>query len=470
MQQKPSLMTNGASHAEHALATPASITSDLLEKHATPASAFRWVALLCTVLVVLGVVGVVLRMSDGVSDKTVWGYYAALFVFILSTAQAAPMVAIATRLAKGHWRRPISRIAEMFTAVGVLNLLLFIPLLWVLPSLEDGRRSLWFFGNRDIPGYGYAPHLWATLALLFLVIGGIAMLWVSCLPDLAAIRDHSTGRRQRIARRMARGWQGTTRQWEMLDRRVGILGAYYFMMLVFVHFLISVDFAIALVPGWIDALFPATQAFTSLQGGAATVLLTMIVLRKAGYREYIELDQFWSLGKLLMAMSLLWFWFWFSSFNILWYGRKPNEQAVLDLFITGPYFWMFITTFMLNFVVPFFLMIWNPIRKSIWGPTLVASGVLIGTLLDRVRIYVAAFSIPGEDAAAHLLEQSPETVTPELADILIWAGGLGGVVLVFMLVARLVPVISIWEQTELLLYKVHKKFHRTEVLVLGKPE
>ncbi len=463
-------MTNGASHGTHALATPAGITNDLLGKSATTGSTFRWVALLCAVLLVLGVVGVVLRLADGVSDKTVWGYYAALFAFILSTAQAAPMVAISTRLAKGHWRRPISRIAEMYTAVGLLNLLLFIPLLWVLPSIENGRRTLWFFGNSDIPGYGHVPHFWTALALLALVVCGVAMLWVSCLPDLATIRDRSTGRRQRIAKWMARGWHGTTRQWEMLDRRVGILGAYYFMMLVFVHVLVSVDFAMTLIPGWIDALYPATHAFTSLQGGVATVLVTMFILRRSGYGEYIELDQFWGLGKLLMALSLLWFWFWFSSFNILWFGRKPNEQAVLDLLMTGPYLWMFVSTFMLNFIVPFFLMIWNPIRKSIWGPTVVAVGVLIGTFLDRLRLYVAAFSVPEEEAAHHALEHVPAAVTPELADILVWAGGLGGVVLVMLLVARLVPVISMWEQTELLLYKIHKKFHRTEVLVLGKPD
>ena len=463
-------MPNDDAHGEHALATPAGITNDLLAKHAATGPTFRWVAVVCAVLLVLGVVGVVLRLSGGVSDKAVWGYYAALFAFILSTAQAAPMVAIATRLAKGHWRRPISRISEMYTAVGLLNLLLFIPLLWVLPSLDDGRRSLWFFGNSDIPGYGHVPHFWTALALLSLVVCGVAMLWVSCLPDLAAIRDRSTGRQQRIAARMARGWHGTTRQWEVLDKRVGILGAYYFMMLVVVHFLVSVDFAMTLIPGWIDALFPATHAFTSLQGGVATVLLTMFVLRKSGYGDYIELDQFWGLGKLLMALSLLWFWFWFSSFNILWYGRKPNEQAVLDLLMTGPYLWLFVSTFVLNFLAPFFLMIWNPIRKSIWGPTLVAAGVLIGTLLDRVRIYVAAYSVPDEEAAHHALGHVPDAVTPQLADILVWAGGLGGAVLVLLIVTRLVPVVSMWEQVELLLYKVHRKFHRTEVLVLGKPD
>lgn len=463
-------MTSATSHEQDSLVTHPGITNDLLSKHLTSGAMFRWAVGLCVILVVLGVVGVVLRLTNGVDDKTIWGYYAALFAFILSTAQAAPMVAIATRLTKAHWGRPISRIADMFTVVGLVNVLLFIPMLWVLPSLEDGRRTLWFYGHRDIPGYGHVPHLWAALALLFLVVGGVAMLWVSSLPDLAIIRDRTTGRRHHVARIMARGWQGTTRQWEMLNRRVGILGAYYFMMLVFVHFLISVDFAMALIPGWVDALFPATHAFTSLQGGAATVLLTMILLRQLGYRDYLELDQFWGLGKLLMAMSLLWFWFWFSSFNILWYGNKPNESAVLELIMTGPYLWMFVTTFILNFIVPFFLMIWNPIRKSIWGPTLVAIGVLIGTLIDRIRIYVSAFSVPSESAASHVLDPVPEAVLPQLADVLVWTGGLGGVVLVLLLAARLLPVVSIWEQKELLLYKVHKKFHRTEVLVLGKSE
>ena len=103
------------------------------------------------------------------------------------------MVAIAPRLAKAHWRRPISRTAELFTAVGLFNLLLFIPLLWVLPDLGDGRRSLWFFGDvRTMPAH--MPHIMATVALVSLVITGVALLWVSSLPDLATLRDSSIGR------------------------------------------------------------------------------------------------------------------------------------------------------------------------------------------------------------------------------------------------------------------------------------
>ena len=467
-------MPNGPSqNGDASLSTPAAVNRDLLDRHRRTSSAFRPAVALLVILFLLGIVGLVLRISDGVSDRAVWGYYAALFSFILTTTQAAPMVAIATRLAKAHWRRPISRSAELFTVVGLFNLLLFIPLLWVLPDLSDGRRSLWFFGAVDgVPAY--SPHIWATLALAFLVLCGVALLWVSSLPDLAAIRDSSSGRRRRIYARLAAGWHGTSRQWFWQYHRLGILGALYFMTMVFVHFLISVDFAMVLIPGWIDSLYPATHAHNALQAGVATVLVTMFILRQfCGYKEYIGLDQFWGLGKLLFALSLLWFWFWFSSFNVLWYGKKPNERAVLDLLMVGPYLWIFMASFILNFIVPFFAMIWNPVRKSIWGPTIVAVGVLIGTTLDRIRLYVAAYSVPGigdPDVDKHQLAQVPQAVMPDVADVLVWVGALSGIILLYMLVSRVIPPVNIWEQKELLLYKVHKPFHRTEVMVLGKPD
>ncbi len=451
--------------------TAASITQDLLNRHKSSTRGFRLVASILSILFGIGVVGVIILLSNGVSDASAWGYHAALFAFILASAQAAPMVAIAPRLAKAHWRRPISRMAELFAVTGILNLLIFIPLLWVLPGMEDGRRTLWFFGDLGWPAY--TPHVVATLGMVALVLVGIMLLWVSSLPDLAAIRDSSEGRRKRVFSWLAHGWHGTSRQWHFQYHRLGILGAFYFMMLVFVHFLIGVDFIMALVPGWIDALFPATQAHNALQSGVAIALVGMLLLRKfGGYGDYIGLDQFWGLGKLLFALSLLWFWFWFSSFNILWYGAKPNEKSVIELTMTGPYLWVFIAAFILLFVVPLFAMIWNPLRKSIWGPSVIATGVLVGLLLDRVRLYVASYSVEGIGNPAvnkhHGLENIHPTIWPSVPDVMIWIGGLAGILLFYMLASRIFPVINIWEQKELLLYKKHKDFHRTKVLVLGK--
>ena len=468
---------SAAHDGQGVLTTPAGVVGDLLDRHQRTSNNFWRVAVVFGVLFILGIIGLIMRLTDGMGDKAIWGYYAALFAFILTTAQAAPMVAIAPRLAKAHWRRPISRAAELWTLVGLFNLLLFIPLLWVLPSLEDGRRSLWFFDPKDsqfsnVPVF--SPHIWATLALVFLVIIGLMLLWVSSMPDMANVRDNSSGWRQRWAARMAFGWRGTSGQWNMLYHRTGILGAFYFMMLVFVHFLISVDFAMTLVPGWIDALFPVTHAANALQAGVATVLLTMFCLRQfGGYKDYIGLDQFWILGKILFALSLLWFWFWFSSFIVMWYGKKPNEQAALELMMIGPYQPAFMAAFVLNFIVPLFTMIWNPLRKSIWGPALIATSVLVGTFFDRIRLYVASYSVPGIGdplVEKHELHTIPGTIFPDLADIFIIVGAIAGSILLYMLATRVIPPVNIWEQRELLLYKVHKPFHRTEVMVLGKPD
>ena len=463
-----------ASNGRGLVGTQAGVSRDLLSRHERTGDLYWRAVALFAILFILGVIGFIMRLSDGVGDRAVWGYYAAVFAFILTTAQAAPMVAIAPRMAKAHWRRPISRAAELWTVVGLFNLVLFIPLLWVLPSLEDGRRTLWFFDSDKVPAY--SPQIWATVALVGLVSVGLMLLWVSCLPDLAIVRDNSTGWRQRWAARLAGRWQGTSRQWQILYHRMGILGALYFMMLVFVHFLISVDFAMALVPGWIDALFPATHAANSLQAATATILLTMFFLRQfGGYKDYIGLDQFWSLGKLLFALSLLWFWFWFSSFIVLWYGKKPNEQAALELMMVGPYLPAFFASFIMNFLVPLFTMMWNPLRKSLWGPPLIATSVLIGTFFDRIRLYVAAYSVrgigdPTIDKHELHIEELPRANLPDLADIFMIVGAIGGSILVYLLATRILPVVNIWEQKELLLYRMHKPFHRTEVMVLGKPD
>ena len=136
---------NALSQGHDDYKTSKEVTHDLLSKYAHTGKMFRWAVLGFGILFVLGIIGFVIRLSDGVSDKSVWGYYAALFAFILTTAQAAPMIAIAPRIAKGHWRRSISRAAEIWSVVGLLSLIMFIPLLWVLPTLEDRRRTLWFF-------------------------------------------------------------------------------------------------------------------------------------------------------------------------------------------------------------------------------------------------------------------------------------------------------------------------------------
>ena len=465
-------MDRDSAHLEHGnQQNQLTVSQDLINLHKRKGKFFGIAAIVMSVLFILGVFGFILKVSEGVDDPSEWGYYAALVSFLITAGQGALMVAIATRLVKAHWRRPISRAAEMVAVGGLYNLILLIPLLWVLPGLSDGRRSLWFFNElKNIPEN--MPQIQMLLSMIFLVLAGIGVLWISSLPDLAVIRDSEVNKKKKgLIGRLSGQWYGTSRQWFIQYHRLGMMGAFYFMMLITTHFLFSMDFSMTLVPGWIDALYPATHAHNSLQAGIAIVLIAMFILRRfGGYGDYIKYEQFWGLGKLLFAASLLWFWFWFSSFIVFWYGAKPNEQGVLELLMVGPYLPVFLVAFTLNFLVPLFTMMWNPLRRSIWGPTVIAFSVLLGTVFDRIRIYVSSWSVATQENK-HLLTEIPSAIKPDVADILMWLGGISGAILIYLLATRIIPVVSIWEQKELLLYRIHKPFHRLEeVLVLGKKD
>ncbi len=207
---------------DNSVETRKAVSDKLLGIHSITSNRFWQFAALTGIMFVLGIIGLAMRLSSGFDDKGAWGYYVAVFSFLMTTTAAAPIVAIAPRIANAHWRRPISRAAEIWTLAGCLNLILYIPLIWLLPSLENGRRSLWFFGQQESKGDfwtgfesvpAYSPHIWATLSIVALVLLGLTLVWLSCLPDFAVLMEQGEGWRRKWGKRLALGWNGSSAQW-----------------------------------------------------------------------------------------------------------------------------------------------------------------------------------------------------------------------------------------------------------------
>lgn len=174
------------------------------------------------------------------------------------------------------------------------------------------------------------------------------------------------------------------------------------------------------------------------------------------------------MAKLMLASSLLWMYFWWSGFIILWYGRTPLQQNLLQLMWFGPYRTIFILTILCSFAAPLLFLIWNGLRKSIWGPTMVALFILTGALLDKIRIYVSSYSV--EDVTAHALDYVPEAVPPDSADIMMLMGVISGSILLFILALKFVPIINMWETREGLLLQKILPLKKLPLKVLAKPE
>ena len=463
------------------------IGEDLLARTFSAGSRFWLAALVLAALLALGVVGFAMRAgSDGFDDHRPWGFLAAVFAFLLTTCLSAPLISVAMRMAKAHFSRPLSRIAELWSVVGLLSILMMVPLLMVQPP-GLGRSTLWFVHAFESGPFSTwppgSPTVWSFVAVATLVVAGLGILWVAAIPDMAVARDAlegPSGVRGALYRRLSLGWRGDKRQWAVLRATLGMFGSIYFFSLVWGHTVVSFDFAQSLVPGYRDSIFPAYHALQGIQAGVATIIVTMFVVRKAAHlEEYLGVTQFWSLSKLLLASTLLWFYFWWSGFFVFWYGRAPLEINALHLFLLGPYKGLFVVIFSLCFVIPTFaLLIWNPVRKSILGPTIASTLILLGTFLERMRIYVAAHSVGMEGQEGSIsLRLPPEEfaralsgVTPDLADVLMVVGALAGAVLLFLVATRFLPIVSIWENRDTLKLQRLQTLAKMELKVIAKPE
>ncbi|GBD11657.1 hypothetical protein HRbin23_01328 [bacterium HR23] len=344
-------------------------------------------------------------------------------------------------------------------------MLSFLPLVWVIPSGE-GRNTIWIVSGVRQGWPPGAPVAYDLLTLVMVALGGVTLLWIASIPDLAALRDR--GRRGWTAL-LALGWQGTLRQWQVHKAALGVAGGLYFIAYVGGSIVVASDLVLSFVPGWKDSIFPAYHALSGLQSGLALVVLTAFILRTVGgYRRYFQVDQFWGAAKLLLALSLLWAYFQWSAFLTFWYGRTPTEQNLQHLLYFGPYRPLFVASLFLNWLVPLFAFIIGPVRRSILGPSLVSLSILVGTFFDRIRLYVGAWSVP--DPTGHAFEHVPPAVAPSPADYLILIGGLAGALALYLLAVRFFLPLSVWEMKELTFLRVVKPFLKTRVVVLAKPE
>jgi molybdopterin-containing oxidoreductase family membrane subunit len=425
------------------------------------------------VLLVLGFIGFIARsVDDGFGDHGPWGYYAAIFSFLFMITGAAPLAAVAFRFTKSHWRRPLSRISELFSVVSIFTVLMFIPLMLVLPSIKNPgsggdqleiRRTIWFEGPIG------SPHVWDVLGVVFLALTGLFILWLSATPDMAEARLTATGFRRKLYGLLAGHWYGTKRQWNTQKAGLAMLGAFYFMFLIYVQFIIVTDYAMSLVPGWKDSILPPLYSVTSFQSSLGLILIVLFILRRwGGYREYIGIAPFWSASKILLGLTLLWTYHLFAFFITYWYGRLEVEQNIIKYFLVESYGGLFAANFFFGFVTPFLILLWNPVRKTDWGPALAGLSAVVAAFLFNLRMLVGAFN--AGDIYDIGLEAVPPAAWPDVWDVFMVLGGLGLAALVYLAATRVIPVLSLWEIKEGAKYQRMDTLIRGRYLVLAKPE
>jgi molybdopterin-containing oxidoreductase family membrane subunit len=373
---------------------------------------------------------------SGLRWPVYWGFYVTSFVFWIGISHAGTLISAILRLVNAGWRRPVTRCAEVITVFALMIGAMF-------PLIHLGRPWLafWLFpypSERLIWPNFRSPLVWDFFAINTYLTGSVLFLFLPMIPDCAVIRDRSTGLRRWIYGVLALGWRGTTKQWHRLETAMQIMAVAIIPVAVSVHTIVSFDFSMAPVPMWQSTVFGPYFVAGAIFSGIAALLIAMAILRRVLHLErYLHPVHFENLGKLLLVMALLWGYFVFNERLVVYYGNEPSEMAVFwrtqrESF--APLYW---TMVVCNFVVPLVLM---GIRyfRTITGCVLASVCVVIGMWLERFLIIVPSLG-------HKYLPYSYGSYMPQPVEIIIAGATFAAMALLYVLFAKVVPIISMWE-------------------------
>jgi Ni/Fe-hydrogenase subunit HybB-like protein len=365
-----------------------------------------------------------------------WALHETNFVFWIGISHAGTLISAILRLVNASWRRPVTRCAEIITAFALMIGAMF-------PLIHLGRPWLAFFlipypSERGLwPNYR-SPLVWDFFAINTYLLGSLLFLILPMIPDLALIRDRSRGWRQRVYGALSLGWQGTPRQWHRLESAMHIMALVILPVAVSVHTIVSFDFSMAIVPMWHSTIFGPYFVAGAIFSGIAALVVVMAILRKAlKLEKYLQPLHFQNLGKLLLLMSLLWGYFVFNERLTIWYGNSPHEMDVFRSTQEGEYSPLFWAMVLLNFVIPFPLLTVRKLR-SITSTVIASCGVIVGMWLERFLIIVPSLARKGTS-------YSWGSYRPEWPEVVIMIASFAAMGLLYALVSKFVPLISVWE-------------------------
>jgi molybdopterin-containing oxidoreductase family membrane subunit len=372
----------------------------------------------------------------GLQRPVFWGFYIVDFVFWIGISHAGTLISAILRLTDAAWRKPVTRAAEAITVFALMIGGMF-PIIhlgrawlfyWLLPY--PNSRLLW-------PNFR-SPLLWDLTAIVTYVTGSIIYLYLPLIPDMAQLAEHNTPWRRRLYRTLSLGWTGSDREWHALERAMKLMACLILAVAVSVHTVVAWDFAMAVAPMWHSTIFGPYFVAGAIFSGIAALLIVLSMLRKLLHLEtYLTAHHFRNLAKLLLLMSLIWLYFTMAENLTVWYGNEPKEMAVFGARTRSryaPYFW---TMVVLNFVVPFVLL---GIRRTrtIANTTVAAVCVVVGMWLERFVIVVPTLANPRLPAAV-------SSYTPTWVEIAITAATFAAMTMLYMIFAKLFPVVAVWE-------------------------
>lgn len=419
------------------------LTEELFDKTLNPPGWLRpalWVTGLGSTLL-LASVGYTLLTGIGVWGNNIpvgWAFAITNFVWWIGIGHAGTFISAFLLLLEQKWRTSINRFAEAMTLFALVQAGLF-------PLLHMGR-SWFFYWLIPYPStMGVWPQFrssltWDVVAITTYLTVSLLFWYLGLIPDLAALRDHVGERwRKRLYALFALGFRGSAENWRRHRVAYGLIGGLAAPLVVSVHSIVSMDFAIGVLPGWHSTIFPPYFVAGAIFSGFAMVLTLLIPARRL-YRleQVVTLEHLDKMAKLMLVTSIIVTYAYVVETYCAWVGGDPFDARMhLEVRPFGTYAPLFWLQVLCNCAIP--QVLWS--RRARRAPLL----LFALSILIQVGMWTERFVLIVTSQSQDFLPSSYRAYAPSLVDAAVLGGTLTFFAFLFLLFLRFVPFIPVSE-------------------------
>ena len=370
----------------------------------------------------------------GLNQPVGWAWDITNFVFWVGIGHAGTLISAILFLFRQTWRTSINRSAEAMTIFAVMCALTF-------PGIHVGRVwvAYWMFPLPNQMGVWpnfRSPLLWDVFAVSIYGTVSVLFWYVGLIPDLATMRDRAKTRaRQFVYGIFALGWRGSVRQWHHYETAYLILAALATPLVLSVHSIVSMDFAVSLLPGWHTTVFPPYFVAGAIFSGFAMVLTLMVICRWAfGLQHIVTLRHFDYMAKIMLVTGTMVGYAYATEFFTAWYSGNPYELYAFLNRALGPYAWAYWIMVSCNVISP--QIFWSKkARTSI--PILFTVSIIINIGMWFERFVIIVTSLHRD-----FLPSSWGYFSPTVWDVMCLLGSFGLFFTMFCLFVRFLPMVA----------------------------
>jgi hypothetical protein len=135
-------------------------------------------------------------------------------------------------------------------------------------------------------------------------------------------------------------------------------------------------------PHWYSTMFSWYTFGSAFVSGMSLILLWVVYLKNQGNLELVTKEHMHDLGKFMFAFSIFWTYLWFDQYMLIWYSNQPEETVYFKLRQQGPYSIIFYGAFIINFCMPFLILMSRPSKRNYFTLTFIAMVIIFGHWLD----------------------------------------------------------------------------------------